>query len=88
METRRVRLDQPVQSSFPAEARRRPIRTSSCMTLKRILGGCRRVTATLKRDDRHTLHVRKVMRPEAKQRAILDALEIASSAEGTHQALV
>ena len=64
------------------------IRTASWTTLRRILGGRQRVTATFKRDDGRALHVRKATRPEPQQRAILDALGIASSAGGTHQALV
>ena len=65
-----------------------PIRTASWTTLKRILGGRQRVTATFKRADGRTLHVRKATRPEPQQKAILDALGIASSAGGTHQAVV
>ena len=65
-----------------------PIRTASWTTLKRILGGRQRVTATFKRADGRTLHVRKATRPEARQKAILDALGIASSAGGTHKAIV
>ena len=64
------------------------IRTASWTTLRRILGGRQRVTATFKRDDGRTLHVRKATRPEPQHKAILDALGIASSAGGTHQALV
>ena len=63
-------------------------RTASWTTLKRILGGRQRVTATFKRADGRTLHVRKATRPEPQQKAILDALGIASSAGGTHQAVV
>ena len=65
-----------------------PTRTASWTTLKRTLGGRQRVTATFKRADGRTLHVRKATRPEPQQKAILDALGIASSAEGTHQAVV
>ena len=63
-------------------------RTASWTTLKRILGGRQRVTATFKRADGRTLHVRKATRPEPRQKAILDALGIASSAGGIHQAVV
>ena len=63
-------------------------RTASWTTLKRILGGRQRVTATFKRADARTLHVRKATRPEPQQKAILDALGIASSAGGTHTTVV
>ena len=63
-------------------------RTASWTTLKRILGGRQRVTATFRRADGRTLHVRKATRPEPQQKAILDALGIASSAGGTHQAVI
>ena len=53
-----------------------------------LLPGRQRVTATFKRADGRTLHVRKATRPEPRQQAILDALGIASSAGGTHQAVV
>lgn len=65
-----------------------PMRTASWTTLKRILGGRQRVTATFKRDAGRTLHVRKATRPEPQQKAILDALEITASAGGTHTAVV
>ena len=65
-----------------------PIRSASWTTLRRILGGRQRVTATFKRADRRTLHVRKATRAEPKQQAILDALGIDSSAGGTHKAIV
>ncbi len=65
-----------------------PMRTANWTTLKRILGGRQRVTATFKRADGRTLHVRKATRPEPQQKAILDALGIPSSAGGTHQAVV
>ena len=63
-------------------------RTASAATLKRILGGRQRVTVTFKRTDGRTLHVHKATRPEPQQKAILDALGIASSAGGTHTAVV
>ena len=65
-----------------------PVRTADWTTLKRILGGRQRVTATFKRADGRTLHVRQATRPEPQQKAILDALGIASSAGGTRQAVV
>ena len=71
-----------------AERGEGPIRTASWTTLKRILGGRQRVTATFKRADGRTLDVRKATDPEPQQNAILDALAIASSAGGTHTAVV
>ena len=65
-----------------------PIRSASWTTLRRILGGRQRVTATFKRADGRTLHVRKATRAEPKQQAILNALGIDSSAGGTHKAIV
>ena len=65
-----------------------PIRSASWTTLRRILGGRQRVTATFKRADGRTLHVRKATRAEPKQQAILDALGIDSSAGGTHKTIV
>ena len=63
-------------------------RTASWTTLKRILGGRQRVTVTFKRTDGRTLHVRKATRQQPQQKTILDALGIASSAGGTHTAVV
>ena len=65
-----------------------PIRRASWTTLKRILGGRQRVTATFKRADGRTVHVRKATRAEPQQQAILDALGITSSAGGTQKAVV
>ena len=65
-----------------------PVRSASWTTLRRILGGRQRVTATFKRADGRTLHVRKATRAEPQQQAILDALGIDSSAGGTHKAIV
>ena len=62
--------------------------SASWTTLRRILGGRQRVTATLKRADGRTVHVRKATRPEPKQQAILDALGIGSSAGGTRRTIV
>ena len=47
-----------------------------------------RVTATFKRADGRTLHVRKATRAEPTQQAIFDALGITSSAGGTQKAIV
>ena len=65
-----------------------PIRCASWTTLRRILGGRQRVTATFKRADGRTVHVRKATRAEPTQQAILDALGITSSAGGTQKAIV
>ena len=62
--------------------------SASWTTLRRILAGRQRVTATFKRADGRTLHVRKATRPEPKQRAILDALGIDSPAGGTQKTIV
>ena len=71
-----------------AERGDEPIRSASWTTLRRILGGRQRVTATFKRADRRTVHVRKATRAEPKQQAILDALGITLSAGGTQKAIV
>ena len=47
---------------------------ASWATLRRILEGQQRVTATFRRTDGHTLHVRKPARAESRQRAIYQAL--------------
>ena len=65
-----------------------PIRRASWTTLRRILGGRQRVTATFKRADGRTVHVRKATRAEPQQQAILDALGITSSAGGTQKAII
>ena len=65
-----------------------PIRTASWDDAQADSRRPSRVTATFKRADGRTLHVRKATRPEPQQKAILDALAIASSAGGTHQAVV
>ena len=65
-----------------------PIQSASWTTLRRILGGRQRVTATFKRADGRTVHVRKATRAEPQQQAILDALGIISSAGGTQKVIV
>ena len=65
-----------------------PMRGASWTTLRRILGGRQRVTATFKRADGRTVHVRKATRAEPRQQAILDALGITSTAGGTRKAIV
>ena len=47
---------------------------ASWASLRRILEGQQRVTATFRRTDGHTLHVRKPARAESRQRAIYQAL--------------
>ena len=49
---------------------------ASWNTLRRLLEGQQRVTATFRRADRRTLHVRKATRAEPPQQAIYDALGI------------
>ena len=71
-----------------AERGRGSCRSGNWTTLRRTLAGRVRVTATFKRADGRTLHVRKATRPELGQRAILDALGIESSAGGTRKMIV
>ncbi len=61
---------------------------SACRDNRRSLAGRLRVTATFKRADGRTLHVRKATRPEPGQQAIFDALGIHSSAGGTQKLIV
>ena len=61
------------------------LRSASWTSLRRILGGRQRITATFKRADGRTLHVRKATRPEPQQQAILEALGMPSSAAGGTQ---
>ena len=63
-------------------------RTASWTTLRRRLGARQRVTATLRREDGRTVHVRKATRPEPQQQAILDALGIRESPGGTQTEIV
>ena len=51
---------------------------ASWTTLRRILEGQQRITATFRRADGRTLHVRKATRAEPPQQAIYDALGIGS----------
>ena len=48
--------------------------SESWASLRRILEGQQRVTATFRRKDGRTLHVRKATRAELRQRAICQAL--------------
>ena len=62
--------------------------TSSWTTLRRILEGQKRVTATFRRKDGRTLHVRKATRAEPDQRAIYDALGIDPAPGGVRKMIV
>ena len=61
---------------------------ASWTTLRRILAGQQRITATFRRTDGRTLHVRKATLAEPPQQAIYDALGIDSSPGGLHKTLV
>ena len=61
---------------------------ASWTTLRRILQGQQRITATFRRADGRTLHVRKATRAEPHQQAIYDALGIGSAPGGTRKTLV
>ena len=63
-------------------------RTASWTTLRRSLGARQRVTATVRRKDGRTVHIRKAARPEPGQQAILDALGIRTSPGGTQKEIV
>lgn len=63
-------------------------RTASWTALRRTLGGRQRVTATFKRADGRTVHIRKATRAEPNQQAILHALGIGSPAGGTTKTVV
>ena len=62
--------------------------TASWTTLRRILEGQQRITATFRRCDGRTLHVRKATRAEAPQQAIYDALGVGSAAGGIRKSIV
>ena len=61
---------------------------ASWTTVRRILEGQQRITATFRRADGRTLHVRKATRAEPPQQAIYDALGIGSTPGGTRKTLV
>ena len=61
---------------------------ASWSTLRQILGGQHRVTATFRCADGRTLHVRKATRAEPPQRAIYDALGIHPAPGGTRKTIV
>ena len=58
------------------------------VTLRRVLEGQQRVTATFRRGDGRTLHVRKSTRAEAPQQAIYDALGVDSAPGGIRKNIV
>ncbi len=62
--------------------------TASWSTLRRLLGGQQRVTATFRCADRRTLHVRKATRPEAEQQALYRLLGIEENPGGTQKTVV
>ena len=61
---------------------------ASWTTLRRILEGQQRVTASLRRTDGRTLHVRKATRAEPPQQAIYDAPGIDSAPGGIRKTVV
>ena len=61
---------------------------SSWTTLRRILEGQQRITATFRRADGATLHVRKATRAEPPQQAIYDALGIDPAPGGIRKTVV
>ena len=62
--------------------------SASWTTLRRILEGQQRITATFRRADGRTLHVRKATRAEPPQQAIYDALGIDGAPGGMRKTLV
>ena len=61
---------------------------ASWTTLRRILEGQQRITATFARADGRTVHVRKATRAEPPQQAIYDALGINPAPGGTRKTIV
>ena len=61
---------------------------ASWTTLRRILEGQQRITATFARADGRTVHVRKATRAEPPQQAIYDALGINADPGGTRKTIV
>ena len=57
-------------------------------TVRRILEGQQRITATFRRADARTLHVRKATRAEPPQQAIYDALGIDPAPGATRKTIV
>ena len=62
--------------------------TASWTTLRRILEGQQRITATFRRADGRTLHVRKATRAEAPQQALYDALGVGSAPGGIRKSIM
>ena len=62
--------------------------TASWTTLRRVLEGQQRVTATFRRADGRTLHVRKATRAEPPQQAIYDALGVGCAPGGIRKSIV
>ena len=62
--------------------------TASWTTLRRVLEGQQRITATFRRADGRTLHVRKATRAEAPQQAIYDALGVGAAPGGIRKSIV
>ena len=62
--------------------------TASWTTLRRILEGQQRITATFARADGRTVHVRKATRAEPPQQALYDALGIDAEPGGTRKTIV
>ena len=60
----------------------------SWTTLRRILEGQQRITATFARADGRTMHVRKATRAEPPQQAIYDASGINAAPGGTRKTIV
>ena len=61
---------------------------ASWTTLRRVLAGQQRVTATFRRADGRALHVRKATRAEPRQRAIYAALGVDPSPGGVQKTIV
>ena len=61
---------------------------ASWTTLRRILEGQQRVTATFRRPDRRTLHVRTATQAEPAQRAIYDALGVDPHPGGVRKTII
>ena len=62
--------------------------SASWTTLRRTLEGQQRITATFRRADRRTLHVRKATRAEPPQQAIYEALGIHHAPGGIRKTVV
>jgi len=61
---------------------------ASWTTLRRILEGQQRITATFRRGDGRTLHVRKATRAEPPQQALYDALGVDAQPGGIRKTIV